>query len=330
MRIGVAHPERLTREAIRRAIGSEHSLTWFATDARELDKLRRREPVDLILVDASLVDRNAVETRDAGLQWLVLAADDSIKGVYEALSAGALGHIAPPQLESSGELVGAQRLLTRLSRLQALVGDRAKPAPAPAPGPSAIKALPIPVIGIGASTGGPQALARVLAGLPAGLQAAVMIVQHIDADFSTGLVEWLASHSLLPVQIAKRGESIEPGRVYLGANQGHLVLLPSQQISYLAPMKHDLHVPSVDTLFAYLAQHQRPASAALLTGMGSDGAAGLLKLRQSGWYTIAQDEASSAVYGMPRAAAECGAAMHSLPIGTIGQALARHLNGAPR
>lgn len=326
MKIAIVHSDRLTREAIRRAIGGDHSLVWVATEGREFEKLRRRDPPDLILIEAAMVDAKAIESRSASQNWLVLAGDDNAKGVYEALSAGALGHVPPPRLEPDGQLTGAQRLMSRIHRLQSLIGEPA--APRVAPPPAGKSALPIPVIGIGASTGGPQALARVLAGLPAGLNAAVMIVQHIDADFSTGLVEWLSSHSMLPVQLARRGDLIEPGRVYLAANQGHMVLLPSQQIGYLAPLKNDLHVPSVDTLFQYLADHHRPASAAVLTGMGSDGAQGLLKLRHRGWHTIAQDEPSSAVYGMPRAAAECGAAVQVLPLSAIGQSLARHVSGA--
>ncbi len=325
MKIAIVHRDRLTREAIRRAVGAEYSLAWFAADRRELETLRRREPPDLVLIEAAMVDAQVIRILESGRNWLVLATDENAHGVYEALSAGALGHVPPPRLEPDGELTGGQRLLKRIQRLQALIPE---PVAALEPMPAVGKTgSPVPVIAIGASTGGPKALASVLSGLPAELNAAVMIVQHIEADFSTGLVEWLASHARLPVQLARRGDLVEPGRVYLGANQGHLVLLPSQQIGYLAPMKNDLHVPSVDMLFQYLADHHRPGSAAVLTGMGSDGALGLLRLRQRGWFTVAQDQTSSAVFGMPRAAADCGGALQVLPLSAIGQALARHVCG---
>jgi two-component system response regulator WspF len=188
----------------------------------------------------------------------------------------------------------------------------------------------VPIIALGASTGGPQALAQVLAGLPAGLEAAVIVVQHIDGEFSSGLVEWLASNSVLPVALAQRGESVAAGRVYVGAAEGHLVLLSSQQLTYQPAQRGDLHVPSVDALFGSLAEHARPGAAALLTGMGNDGARGLLQLRQAGWFTVAQEEGSCAVFGMPRAAQECGAVEQALPPGAIGPALARHIASGRR
>jgi len=329
MRIAVAHPDRLVREAIRRSLGQgDLKLIWSVADGIELERMRRREPPDLLLLDASLVGQRGLGMNGASVNGqsnacLVLAADDRCAGVFEALSAGALGHLVPPQLEADGELTGAARLLTRIQRLQSLI----RPAPAEPAAITGSQRGTLSIIALGASTGGPQALARVLAGLPAGLPAAVLIVQHIDGEYSDGLVEWLGSHSLLPVQLAQRGDSLQSGRVYVGSTQGHLVLLPSEQVSYTAALRSDLHVPSVDALFNSLADHARPGAAALLTGMGHDGARGLLRLRQAGWHTIAQDETSCAVYGMPRAAVECGAVVQSLPVSTIGASLARQLTG---
>lgn len=324
MKVAVAHRERLTREAVRRALhGSDFQLLWSAQDEQELDRMQRRDPPDLLLLDASLLGPHASNLRE-GSACLVLAADESAPGVFEALSAGALGHVPPPRLEADGELTGASRLLGRIARLHTLVT-----APVLARTPAPAVQLPkgrVPILALGASTGGPQALARVLSGLPAGLAAAVLIVQHIDGEFSEGLAEWLGTHSLLPVQLARRGDWPQAGQVYVGGSDGHLVLLPSQQLGYRSGTPGELHVPSVDVLFGSLAEHARPGAAALLSGMGSDGAGGLLRLRQAGWHTIAQDEASSAVYGMPRAALEAGAAAQVLPLAAIGAALARALS----
>lgn len=325
MRIALAHPQRLVREAVRRSLlQGDLALIWTAVDGRELERMRRRDPPDLLLMDATLVSGDAGQHALHDCPWLVLADDDGATGVYEALSAGALGHLQPPQLEADGELVGANRLLTRIRRLQTLIGSgqTRKAAPIEA---RAAQTGSVPIIALGASTGGPQALAQVLAGLPAGLDAAVIVVQHIDGEFSNGLVEWLASNTALPVGLAQRGESLLPGRVYVGAAEGHLVLLASQQLTYQPAQRSDLHVPSIDTLFTSLAERARPGAAALLSGMGSDGARGLLQMRQAGWFTLAQDEGSCAVFGMPRAALENGGAQQSLPPGAIGPALARHL-----
>lgn len=330
MRIAVAHPDRLIREALRRCLGNAGMVPiWSALNQSQLERLRRRDPPDLLLADASLLGPAGAGVRASGSDCcacLVLANNESSHGVYEALSAGALGHVAAPLLAEDGVLTGSARLLERIRRLQSLIGTSSVQT---ATIDHCVAGVP-PIVALGASTGGPQALAQVLAGLPADLAASVLIVQHIDADYSAGLVEWLSTHSPLPVQLAQRGESILPGRVYVGGCQGHLALLRSQQLSYLAAAAADLHVPSVDMLFESLADHAAPGVAALLSGMGSDGARGLLRLRQAGWHTIAQDESSSAVYGMPRAAVEAGAAVQSLPLAAIGESLARHLAGARR
>lgn len=330
MKIALAHPHRLVREAVRRSLmQADLSLIWTVTDSRELERMRRRDPPDLLLLDASLVGTDAPQFVADGCPWFVLADDDRVAGVYEALSAGALGHLQSPKLEADGELVGANRLLTRIRRVQTLIGNSSTRPARPEPAPSS-RGGALPIIALGASTGGPQALALVLAGLPAKLDAAVIVVQHIDGEFSSGLVEWLASNTLLPVSLAQRGESIEAGRVYVGAAEGHLVLLASQQLTYQPAQRSDLHVPSIDALFASLAERARPGAAALLTGMGNDGARGLLQMRQAGWLTVAQNEASCAVYGMPRAAQECGAVQQSLPPSAIGPVLARHVASGSR
>lgn len=322
MKVAVAHRDRLTREALRRALhGSGCTLLWSVQDERELKRMRRRDPPDLLLLDAEL----AVPPSDheSPCAWLVLASDESAPGVFEALSAGALGQVAPPRLEADGELLGGARLLARIARLQTLI-DAPPAAPSRGVGVAPANGR-VPLLALGASTGGPQALARVLASLPAELPAAVLIVQHIDGEFSSGLVEWLATHSALPVQLARRGETPLAGHAYVGGDQGHLVLLPSQQLGYRPGAPGELHVPSVDVLFDSLAEHGRGGAAALLSGMGSDGARGLLRLRRAGWHTVAQDEASSAVWGMPRAAQENGAALQVLPLAEIGAALGRAL-----
>jgi two-component system response regulator WspF len=330
MRVALAHPQRLVREAVRRSLmQADLPLIWTATDARELERLRRRDPPELLLLDATLVGDDAAQLALDGCPWFVLADDDRAAGVYEALSAGALGHMQPPQLEADGELVGANRLLTRIRRVQTLIGSPAT-RPAPSAAATSSRAGSVPIIALGASTGGPQALAQVLAGLPAGLDAAVIVVQHIDGEFSSGLVEWLASNTLLPVGLAQRGESLTAGRVYVGAAEGHLVLLASQQLTYQPAQRSDLHVPGIDALFSSLAERARPGAAALLTGMGNDGARGLLQMRQAGWFTVAQDEGSCAVFGMPRAAKECGAVQQALPPSAIGPALARHIASGSR
>ena len=329
MRIAVAHRDRLTREALRRTFArSDHEVLWSAEDQAQMERECRRNPPALLLAELDLLGREAEglpRLARGGTSVIALVSSRTDGAGYEALGHGALGLLEPPRLEESGEVVGAARTLAVIHRLGVLVaGNEAQAAP-----PPPVRAAPGRQphwIALGASTGGPLALARILSGLPAGLDAAVLIVQHIECEFVAGLAEWLGSQCALPVAVAQRGDTPEPGRVYLAGGNGHLVLLPSLQFGQRPAREGELHIPSVDALFLSLAAHATPGAAAILTGMGSDGALGLAELRRRGWHTVAQDEASSVVYGMPRAALDAGAVQQSLELGQIAPHLVRHLS----
>ena len=181
-----------------------------------------------------------------------------------------------------------------------------------------------PLVAIGSSTGGPNALADVLASLPKDFDAAVVIVQHIDAAFAPGLAHWLAEHSGRRVTLARPGDRPSAGRVLIAGTNDHVVMDPDQTLRYTDQPRDLSYRPSVDVFFKTLAANWPGTGvAALLTGMGRDGAAGLLGLKNAGWTTIAQDEASSVIWGMPRAAVELQAASLVLPVSEIGAAVAR-------
>jgi two-component system chemotaxis response regulator CheB len=173
-----------------------------------------------------------------------------------------------------------------------------------------------PVVALAASTGGPGALAEVLAGL-GDVAAPVLVVQHIHPDFISGLVSWMARVSALPVHMARHGEATLAGHVYIGPGEVHLRLDRHGHIA-LDPAPPTRHRPSADELFGSVAEHAGVNGVgAVLTGMGCDGARGLLALRGRGGRTFAQDEASCAVYGMPRAAYELGAVSDVVSLGDI-------------
>lgn len=326
MKLAIAHPDRLVREALRRTlVRSDHELLWMAADRAEMDREIRRHPPALLLAQLELLGRKAEHLpriTEAGVSVVALASSQAVGDGYEALGLGALGLIEPPRLDDNGELIGGQRTLNRIQRLASLVGQSGTSSSTT---PVAQSARQTPIIALGASTGGPLALAKVLASLPKDLGAAVLLVQHIESEFTSGLAEWLGSQCKLPVSVAERGDTPQPNRVYVAGSGGHLVLLPSLQFSRQAARASELHVPSVDALFSSLAHHAAPGAAALLTGMGSDGVSGLGEMRRRGWLTLAQDEPSSVVYGMPRAAMESGSAMQALDLAAIGPALVRHI-----
>jgi two-component system chemotaxis response regulator CheB len=225
-----------------------------------------------------------------------------------------------PEFAASAErLVETVRLMAEVKvvRRWAQAETRAAAAPArwvaPEPGPAEVR-----IVAIGASTGGPAAIATILAALPKGLPFPLVIVQHICAGFTAGLGEWLATTSGLPVQVAADGDFLLPGHVYVAPNGTHLGVSAHRVRLAADPAENGLR-PAVSYLFrSVAAAFGKQAVAVLLTGMGTDGAAELKLIRDRGGLTIAQDRASSIVHGMPGEAIRLGAAVHVLAPEAIG------------
>ena len=176
---------------------------------------------------------------------------------------------------------------------------------------------------VGASTGGPPALATILADLPPDLPVPVLVVQHMADGFVEGLADWLNGLSVLPVEMAVHGRRLRPGQVYVAPAGVNTVLRPGLRVELRSPPPGQFHVPGVDAAFTSAAAVCGPtAVGVLLTGMGRDGAEGLRRLHEAGALTIAQDEPTSVVWGMPAAALALGAVQVELPLSRIGAALA--------
>jgi two-component system chemotaxis response regulator CheB len=178
-------------------------------------------------------------------------------------------------------------------------------------------------VAIGASTGGPGAIVEILRSLPPEFQLPVLLVLHINEPFGAAFADWLDGQTDRRVAYPTDGDTVASamGRVVMAPGDRHLVVRGGRLRLTLDPERHSCR-PSVDVLFeSVAAEYGASAAACLLTGMGRDGAAGLLDIRKAGGLTIAQDEATSVIYGMPREAVVLGAAMHVLPLGKIGSAL---------
>jgi two-component system chemotaxis response regulator CheB len=252
---------------------------------------------------------------------------------YDALAAGAVDVLEKPSGDepeghweqhfiATVKLVARIRVITHLrARLNGFTQPHAAgPLPAIAP-PSTGRACRL--IAIGASTGGPGAIVELLRGLSPQVQVPVLLVLHINEPFGSAFADWLDAQTPRRVAYARGGESLAElaGRVAIAPPDRHLVLRQGRLCLTQEPERHSCR-PSVDTLFESVAlDGAATAAGCLLTGMGRDGAAGLLALRRAGGVTIAQDEATSVVYGMPREAALLGAAVHILPLREIGPAL---------
>jgi two-component system, chemotaxis family, response regulator WspF len=309
MRIAIANDSRAAAEALRRVIsGSDHVLAWTAHDGEDAVRRCMDDTPDLLLMDLNMPRLDGVEAtreimRRAPCAILVVTArpQDNVSQVFRALGAGALDVTATPVLLGQP---GGGGLLDKIRTIGKLIGKPGR-AMASAAATSPLRHL----VAIGASTGGPLALAATLAGWQAPDDVAVVIVQHIDAAFADQLVQWLGSQLAMPVRAAAHGASLAGGTVLVARTNDHLRLTRELQLRYDGEPRDLVYRPSIDVFFDSVAQHWAGgATGILLTGMGRDGAAGLLAMRNAAKQTIAQDEASCAVYGMPRAAAELSAA----------------------
>ncbi|HEY3817653.1 MAG TPA: chemotaxis-specific protein-glutamate methyltransferase CheB [Polyangiaceae bacterium] len=252
---------------------------------------------------------------------------------YEALAAGAVDVLEKPRGdERDGEwersFCAAVKMVSRIhvithvrGRLGAL--GRARPSVPPEDlRPRLAGALEIAVVG--ASTGGPAALIALLGAIPAGFPLPIVIVLHLDEVFGSAFAEWLDGQTRHRVAYPADGEPVASfaGRVALAPPGRHLTIAGGRFHISSEPPRHSCR-PSVDVLFESIAREYGPSAVAcLLTGMGKDGAAGLLAIRRAGGTTVAQDEATCAVYGMPREAVLLGAAERVLPLDAIGPTLA--------
>jgi len=306
--------------ALRLAVdsGAKHNVVWTAADGAEAVAACAREVPDLILMDILLPVMDGVEatrqimaTTPCAILIVSLDTADDSHLVYQALGYGALDVVAMREAQYGAGVPVAAQLVAKIETVRKLLAhgsDRPLEFGASAQG----------MVAIGASAGGPAALATLFSGLPLPFAAALVVVQHVDEPFVAGMAAWLSEQSVVPVRVAEEGEAPAPGTVLLAATNSHLVVKASGRLGYTKQPADATYRPSIDVFFRSVARFgPRNAIGVLLTGMGRDGAQGLKALRDGGHHTIAQDEQSSAVFGMPKAAAALGAAVEILALGRI-------------
>ncbi len=352
MKVAIVHESPAMTGALAQFVRSVPgwAVVWTAaTGADAIDRCAARPP-DVLLAHATLPDMDgaALTRRLAGtatcpVVLLTDGTDAHAALAFEAMAAGAAGVVPGLAIGTDGRLTGYDEIVQRL-RVAARLGpgptatlrDGAAsasrtPPERPDASPGRASAQDPPLVVLGASTGGPAALAAVLGGLTAPCRAAIVVVQHVGQEFSRDMTRWLEGRVHLPVRGALRGATPTAGTILLAAGDEDLVVTTTGALDYRSPAPGSFYHPSVDVFFRSLAGHwAQPGLAVLLTGIGRDGAEGLLALRARGWQTIAQDEASSVVYGMPKAAVELQAAIQVLSLDHIGLAVARFAGQAGR
>ncbi len=339
MRIAIVNDVPLAVEALRRVVSSVpgYDIAWIAEDGEQAVRRCAADVPDLILMDLMMPRMDGAEATRHIMQktpCAILVVTATVGGhaskVFQAMGWGALDAVDTPALGLSGDPTGAAPLLAKIAMLGRLIGR-----PRAAAKTFSIAAVPetasgaVPLVAIGASTGGPGALAQIISGLPRDLRATVALVQHVDEQFAAGLASWLAGQSGHDVATILPNDKPVTGRVLLASTNDHLVLTREVTYRYTPDPVEYPYRPSVDVFFQSIAQFwPGPIVGVLLTGMGADGAEGLLGLRRAGWHTIAQDQATSIVYGMPKAAAKLKAAVEILPVEQIASAIVNAVRGS--
>jgi two-component system response regulator WspF len=310
MRVAIVNDLKIAIETLRRVVvqlpGVE--IAWTAENGTQAVERVHQDCPDVILMDLVMPGMDGVEATRRIMQehpCSILLVTSSVSTnlplVYQAMGFGGLHAI---------DYHHTDKLLAHLRQLQ-----NARNTPQRLP-------CEVPLVALGASTGGPEAVATILSQLPAKFPAAVVVIQHMAGEFIANYAQWLRGRSALPVDLAQAGERPRAGQVAVAAQDEHLVLVSGGRMAYTREPADNPHTPSADVFFRSAATYWPEGGVAvLLTGMGEDGAAGLLTLRQARWQTIAQDEASCVVYGMPKAAAQRQAACLILPLTEIARAI---------
>jgi two-component system, chemotaxis family, protein-glutamate methylesterase/glutaminase len=334
IKVLVVEDSPVARELLLHILGSDARLEVVGTahnGAEAVAAVRRWKP-DVITMDVQMPGLDGYEATRAIMETapvpvIVVSSHvdhDEVATTFRAIEAGAVmalrkpagpGH--PEYERLAAELVTAVRLMSevkvvrRTSRLRRELGPELSGEPGAAGAAarhSTSARRELRAVGVGASTGGPLVLQQIFQALPADFPAPIFVVQHMAEGFVGGLAEWLDQSSALTVRVAADDETALPGHVYLAPDNCHLKVTPGGRIALSGERTADGFRPSVSYLFRSLAAAYGPhAAGVLLTGMGDDGASGLLAMRERGALTIAQDERSSVVFGMPQEAIRLGA-----------------------
>ena len=286
MRIAIVNDMTVAVEAMRRTLHSAcgHELAWVARDGAEAVRRCAQDTPDLVLMDLIMPGMDGVEaTRQimahtpCAIVVVTASVDQNTSKVFEAMGAGALDAVDTPILERTGNFAGTDALLGKIQTIHRLI------SPGPAgrtplkPRPPMLPSL-VPrrlLVAIGASAGGPAALARVLSQLPADFSAPIVVVQHVDARFAESLAAWLGGKTRLSVRLAQEGDRPQAGTVLLAGLENHLVFINPGRLGYTSQPMDSTYRPSIDVFFKSVESTWRgDVIGILLTGMGRDGADG--------------------------------------------------------
>ena len=340
MRIGIVNDLPIAVEALSFVLrqSGRHEVAWVAHDGESAVRWCARDKPDLVLMDLRMPGMDGITATRRIMAatpcpiLIVTASVGSYAGpVFEAMGAGALDAVNTPVAGSTRPSEDPAALLFKIETIARLTGhcDVASRATSSRGRTARPASTGSRLVAIGASAGGPAALAAVLGQLDPSFPAGVVIVQHLDEQFVGGLAEWLNQKSQLPVRLAREGDRPTPGVALLAGANDHLTFVSHDTLGYTPLPRDCAYRPSVDVFFDSIVEHWAgDVAGVLLTGMGRDGARGLKALRDAGRLTLAQNRETCAVYGMPKAAADLEAACEVLPLDRLAPRLARYFQTA--
>lgn len=341
LRVLVVDDSALSRQALRQVLELDQGLTVAgeAKTGEEAIALVRAMRPDLVTMDLNMPGMGGLKAIEAiiaerRVPIVVISERSSTAGVdlnYEALSRGAL-ELVPKSAVFGAEPDDARRFAERMRLLaEAKSGTEVKAPPAAPPMEAGATHEAPAILGLGASTGGPRSLAKVLSDLPRDYPLPIAVVQHMAEDFFDSFVRFLGDASGKRAVVAESGVLMQPGTVYVAPPRQELFVRDNLLIRLTPAPANARITPSVDSLFFSLASSFKGRGlAVLMTGMGDDGAQGLLRMRRMGARTVVQDRASCAVFGMPKAAIEVGAAEVVLALDEIAKYLVEATKAQPR
>ncbi len=345
IRVLIIDDSALVREMLTAILSADPELEVAGTAPDPIiarEKIKALNP-DVLTLDVEMPRMNGIEflerlmrMRPMPVVMISTLTQDGADTTLRALELGAVDYVAKPTQRLSESFDGLKQEICAKVKTAAAARVRGAPTtrpaaqPAPAAAGDPARFGHVDVVALGASTGGVEAVGEILAAVPADAPG-IVVVQHLPANFTARFAARLDSTLALKVSEAVDGAAILPGTVHVGRGGQHLEVArdgDGRPVCRLVDAPPETgHLPSIDRLFRSLAPFGKRAVGVILTGMGRDGVAGLKAMREAGALTIAQDSATSVVYGMPRAATEAGAAKLELPLSRIAAAMLEPGNG---
>lgn len=339
IKVIVASRYTLDADSIKKTLQSDPGVivSGQANTPEELISLINSRRPDAILFDIESFSDDPIDVvrtvmAEAPVPIILLtSSSEKSEQVFEAISAGALTVVRKPNSVEQRRRVKAQNDLIRQTKLYSAIkvikhlrgGHKARIT---RESQAKVKDK-LRVVVIASSTGGPQALKTVLSGLPENFPTGIIIAQHITQGFAKGLISWLNNECRIKVKQAEDAERIKPGTAYLAPDGYHIIVEIGARVGLKKGRPSDNHLPSGNMLLASAAEvYGARAIGVILSGMGEDGAKGLLAIKRKGGKTIAQDEESCVVFGMPKAAFEKGAVKRTTPIKRIAWEIMREFD----